>query len=281
MSTALYIHFYYTSYREIKQGALTMATNEELISQIKSGIHLKSNMYQLYIQNLTLLKSWSKKYIHIIGADEVLQECYIALHNAVKAFDAEKEYKFTTYLQKVIARHFSKITSTNKGLKLGENDKRLLMQYKALNEKAQNTTGKSINDNTACCLLCCSIRQLEYIKQYTELQHPISLDKPINNNTDDTVLISDILQSDTDIAQNYENNAVNEYLFKIWHYVHKLCNETEEKVLIQRFKKQLTYKQIGFINGFSLEQARQYEYKALKKLRNNPEIQKLIRELKE
>lgn len=100
VSTALYICFYYTSYREIKQGALTMATNEELIRQIKSGIYLESNMYQLYIQNLTLLKSWSKKYIHIIGADEVLQECYIALHNAVKAFDAEKEYKLQPICRK-------------------------------------------------------------------------------------------------------------------------------------------------------------------------------------
>lgn len=280
MSTALYIRFYYTSYQIIKQGVLTMATNEELINQIKRGIALEENMYQLYIQNLPLLKSWSKKYIHIIGADETLQECYIALHSAVYGFDTEKEYKFTTYLQKVIARHFSKITSTSKGLKLGEKDKKLLMEYKALNEKAQNTKGKSINDDKACCLLCCSIKQLEHIKQYTELQHPVSLDKPINDNTDDTVLISDILQSDTDIAQDYENNALNEYLFRIWRYVHKLCNETEEKVLIQRFKQQLTYKQIGFINGFSLEQARQYEYKALKKLRNNPEIQKLTKELK-
>lgn len=256
-----------------------MATNEELITRIQSGICVKSNMYQLYMQNITLLKIWSKKYISIIGADDVLQECYIALHSAAYGFDAEKEYKFTTYLQKVIARHFSRILSTNTGTKIGINDKKLLMEYKILNEKEQKTNGKPLSDNKACCLLGCSAEQLEHIKNYMELIHPISLDKPLNDNTDGNVFISDVLQSDTDIIQDYEDKAMKEYALKVWEHVHNICTEAEESVITQRYKDNLTLKQTGINNGFSLERARQYEQQTIRKLRQNKEMKRIAEEL--
>ena len=71
-----------------------MLTNEQLIHEIKCGRNVKSNMYLLYSQNITLLKRWSKGYINSFGADDVLQECYIALHKAVQTFDFKKEYKY-------------------------------------------------------------------------------------------------------------------------------------------------------------------------------------------
>lgn len=68
-------------------------TNEELIQEIKSNKNVQSNMYLLYSQNMPLIKQWSKKYISKFGEEDILQECYIALYQAVQSFEL-KGYKY-------------------------------------------------------------------------------------------------------------------------------------------------------------------------------------------
>ncbi|MDE5670378.1 MAG: hypothetical protein K2I14_02800 [Eubacterium sp.] len=111
-------------------------TNEELIQEIKSGQNVQSNLYLLYSQNMPLITYWSKKYINKFGEEDILQECYIALHQAVQSFEL-KGYKFTSYLQKCIITHLSRQLSNFTGLKFGDDDKRLLMEYISLNNQQQ------------------------------------------------------------------------------------------------------------------------------------------------
>ncbi|MCI9642261.1 MAG: hypothetical protein HFJ98_05660 [Eubacterium sp.] len=111
-------------------------TNEELIQEIKSNKNVQSNMYLLYSQNMPLIKQWSKKYISKFGEEDILQECYIALYQAVQSFEL-KGYKFTSYLQKCIITHLSRQLSNFTGLKFGDDDKRLLMEYISLNNQQQ------------------------------------------------------------------------------------------------------------------------------------------------
>lgn len=256
-----------------------MATNEELITLINDGISVKSNMYQLYNQNITLLNKWCKRYFSIFGKEDTLQECYIALHTAVKSFDVEKEYKFTTYLQKAVQTHFIRMLAINKGFKIGKNDKKLLVKYQSLKEKELKTNGNRLTDSKACCLLGCSDDDLKRIKQYFDLLHPVSMDAPINDDEENGSL-GDIISSDTDIMENYEDKAMQSYYAtELWDKVHSICTETEENVLLLRYKNNLTRKQVGNINGFSGERARQYEVKAFSKLKRNKDIKALAKEI--
>lgn len=253
-----------------------MATNEEIIRDIKNGLDVKSNMYQLYKQNLTLIKRWSSKYIHQSDVDDVLQECYIAMHNAVQGFDTEKEYKFTTYLKKVIDRHFSRELGAITGIKLNAEDKKLLMQYKTLNEKHLQTTGEPINERQACCLLHCKAEQLNQITQYTKLNSPICIDAPINDSITGSRYIADSISADIDIEKDYEESAMKEYSLKLWEFLHNICTDMEEIVIKQRFINEFTLKQVGINNNISYDQVRQYETQALQKLRTNQPLKKYI-----
>lgn len=179
-------------------------TNEEIIKEIAAGHNIQDNMYQLYSQNLTLLKKWSSKYILALGEDDVLQECYIALYNAVQGFDVDKGYKFTTFLQKAVKWHFSHILSCNNGVRIGINDRKLLVRYNALREKHYKEQGTQITIGQAADLLQCSAKDIERILQYKRLQQCSSLEAPVSLSDDMSIL--DILPSDIDISGDYEGS---------------------------------------------------------------------------
>ncbi len=243
-------------------------TNEELIQEIKNGQNVQSNMYLLYSQNIPLIKQWSKKYISKFGEEDILQECYIALHQAVRSFELDKGYKFTSYLEKCIITHLSRQLSNFTGLKFGDDDKKLLMEYISLNNQQQQAKGESISDYTACCKLHCSEKQLNRIKQYINLNSSKSLEEP----TGEGISISGIISDKTNIEQEYEEQDTKEYLKQIWNCVDNICDEQSANVISHRFRYGETLKQTGAALNKSPERIRTIEGKALKKLRNSREF---------
>ncbi len=245
-------------------------TNEELIQEIKSNQNVQSNLHQLYSKNMPLIEQWSKKYINKFGAEDILQECYIALHQAVQSFELNKGYKFTSYLQKCIITHLSRQSGNYTGVKLNADDKKLLMEYISLNNQQQQAKGESISDYTACCKLHCSEKQLNRIKQYMNLNSSKSLEEP----TGEGISISGIVPDKTNIEQEYEDQDTKEYLKQIWNCVDNICDAQSANVISHRFRYGKTLKQTGAALNKSPERIRTIEGKALKKLRNSNEFKK-------
>lgn len=150
------------------------------------------------------MKLWSKKYAKVLGDEDVLQECYIALHKAVQGFDESKEYKFISYLQKAVQTHLSRASNRSTNSKLGISDKRLLAQYIELNQQYQQKTGNNISLNQVIDLLHCSRKDIERISQYLSIQYCSSIDKPMGNGSDDDLNVIEVLPDKTDIEKDYE-----------------------------------------------------------------------------
>lgn len=242
-------------------------TNEELIQEIKSNQNVQSNMYQLYYQNLPLIEQWSNKYIKHYSSDDILQECYIALHQAVQTFEF-KGYKFTSYLEKCIMTHLSRQLSNFTGLKFGADDKKLLMEYISLNNQQQQAKGESISDYTACCKLNCSKQQLNRIKQYMNLNSSKSLEEP----TGEGISISGIVPDKTNIEQEYEEKETAAASSKLWDIVDNALDERSAKIIISRYRDCKTLTEVGREDNSSMENVRTIQHKALKKLRISPDI---------
>lgn len=240
-------------------------TNEEIIKDIQDGISVQENMYLLYSQNITLLKIWSKRYNAIIGEEDVLQECYIALHKAVQAFDLSMGYKFVTYLQSAVKTHFSRVSAKNSNTAINLKDKRLLAQYIELNKKEQQTAGCNISINKAADLLYCSEKDIQRILQYINLQNCASIDKPISNNADDKLNVAEVIPSKTNIEKDYEQQDSKEQLKQVWGYIGDICTDREQDIIKQHYKDNVTLTQLAINYGISLQRAGQIEEQALKK----------------
>lgn len=243
-------------------------TNEEIIQEIKSGRNVKGNMYQLYYQNLPLIEQWSRKYTNHFGAEDIMQECYIALHQAVQTFELDKGYKFTTYLQKCIITHLSRQSGNYTGIRLNADDKKLLMEYISLNNQQQQATGESISDYTACCKLGCSAEQLNRIKQYIMLNNSKSLEEP----TGEGISISGILPDKTNIEQEYEEKETAAGSLKLWDIIGNTLDAEPAKVITDRYRYNKSLEETGRGINKTIESVRQIQKKALKKLRFSPDI---------
>jgi RNA polymerase primary sigma factor len=95
-------------------------SNEELVKLIQSGVNQRDNMQRLYEQNIGFINSLIKQYsyachsynrharklnkidnetspIGVIEYNELLQEAFIGLCNAVKGYDESMDCRFLTY----------------------------------------------------------------------------------------------------------------------------------------------------------------------------------------
>lgn len=63
--------------------------NEQLVVRIQAGENVAENMLKLYNQNRGFLVVMAKKYQGIAEQEDLLQEGYIGLSEAVSRFDAE------------------------------------------------------------------------------------------------------------------------------------------------------------------------------------------------
>ena len=81
---------------DITKRVITM-TNEELVIRIQNHIDEADNMLQLWQQNTGLIATIAKKYSGYEDFDDLMQEGYIGLCNAVTAYNLEEGARFSTY----------------------------------------------------------------------------------------------------------------------------------------------------------------------------------------
>ena len=72
-------------------------TNEELVEQIQQGINVQKNLAILYEQNKGFIYKVVLPFMKYAEADDLLQEGYLGLHEAVYTYKPG-DSKFITYL---------------------------------------------------------------------------------------------------------------------------------------------------------------------------------------
>ena len=72
--------------------------NEELVTAIRNGADYQNNMERLYLQNKAIMFKTARRYEAFADIDDLMQEAYFALDNAVNMYDNTCGAKFTTYL---------------------------------------------------------------------------------------------------------------------------------------------------------------------------------------
>ena len=62
--------------------------NEELVLKIKNGDSVKGHLQLLYDKNITLIKNFIAPYTKYENEEDLLQESFFGLYNAVAGYDA-------------------------------------------------------------------------------------------------------------------------------------------------------------------------------------------------
>lgn len=246
-------------------------SNEELVEQIRKGINTSDNMGQLYEQNKGMICKIARRYSSRADIEDLMQEAYFGLYEAVKRYESAAEVKFMSYATYWILQSIQRYVENNaSSIRIPVHAQVLYGKYSKVVECFKEKHKRKPTDQEASRLLETSITVIQSMKKALyEVGNIDSLDQSIGGENDD-ILLSDsvvgLIGIENDIVdQIIEEDKKN----SLWGIVEENTSELENQVIVSRYKNDLTLEATGKEIGVSRERVRQMESKALKKLRTS------------
>lgn len=252
-------------------------TNEMIVARIRSGSSVTDNMQLMYENNLPLIKRFIKPYTTIEQTEDLLQEAYFGLWEAVQHYETSENVLFMTYagywIKQAIIRYIENCGSV---VRIPGHTRQKIARYKKTVEGLSQEYGRIPTDKEIADSLCISISEIKNIKSY--MQEVASLDSPFAE--DESLTLSDTLQADF----NLENNVIEEVYTEqskadLWGIVDDYTSKEQAEVLRKRYIENKTYREIAIENNVSLDRGRQIEQAGLRKLRMGKAKRKLLEKL--
>ncbi|MBE5734959.1 MAG: sigma-70 family RNA polymerase sigma factor [Clostridiales bacterium] len=213
----------------------------------------------LLLQNSPLIKSVIKRYIDKgIEYDDLYQLGSLGFLKAINNFDESHDVKFSTYAVPMIAGEVKRYLRDNGIIKVSRSVKSLNIQINKFisNYLEENNTSPNI-DIIASNF---DITPQEVIFAMESSRKPLSLFSVINDDTDNknTCIIDKIANDDA------ENEIDKMLLFKEL----KSLTNRDRKIILLRYFRDMTQKEIADVLGVSQVQVSRLESKILNKLRD-------------
>lgn len=249
-----------------------MLTNEELVKRIKQDIDASNSLGLLYEQNKRYILKIANKYRGYAEIDDLMQEGYMGLYEAVQRYESEYEVLFMSYAGYWIAQAIRRyIDNNSRSLRLPVHLHGLIYKYKKVVNAYKLQLGRKPTDKELCRYLEISFNRLKNLeKSIYEYGQIESLDKPLESSEDGSLLVGDSVSDNTDLENEVINNLLEQDLkTELWRIVKDNTTEEENRVIQYRFKNNLSLKATGENLGKTIEMARQIEAKALRKLRRS------------
>lgn len=250
-------------------------SNEELVERIRNGDHVTEHMQELYENNLPLIRQFIKPYTNYAEEQDLLQETYFGLHEAVWRYEPSKGVLFMTYAQYWIQHKIRQYIEHNGSvIRIPTAHRQKIARYQKTVQEFEKTYGRLPTDEEAAEYSMLPIADIQTAKFY--MQEVISLDAPLKSDDEwslaDTVADKRSLENDTvdKIYVEYQKS-------ELWAIVEKYTDKKQEQVIRQYYKEGKTLAQIARDTGMGLDETKQYKEKGLQRLRTG----KAGRELRE
>jgi RNA polymerase primary sigma factor len=241
-------------------------TNEQLVALIQAHENEAENMLALWQQNKGFVYKMAMKYQGYAEIEDLTQEGYIGLCNAVQHYNADQYNSFIHYaafwIKQVMIRYIDNCCSV---VRIPVNARNEILQYKKIYGEYRKYYGKEPTEREMRALLGVSLEKLEAIKKNGLAVTIRSLDEPLGD--EEELFLGDTVASDQDMEEDVikklDTAAMQESL---WKAVDNLDYDMAA-VLRKRYQDKMTLKEVGKSLGVSIERARQVERNAIRKLR--------------
>lgn len=244
-------------------------TNEQLVARIRAGENVGENMAQLYEQ--------VKRFIHVAAwryrdsgmVEDLEQEGFLALYDAVDGYDEAQGVRFLTYAEYWIRQRISRYLQMNgSSLRLPVHCKERIRQYKRLCSSFQLEHGREPSEQEITRLMCITLEQVREIKENACMARVGSLDAPVRgvDGGEDTT-VGDLVAAPADPTGDAVDRVQSVQLCAVlWECVDSLPGQ-QPAVIRQRYQGGMSLREIGEAQGTTAEAVRQIHAKALRELR--------------
>ena len=250
-------------------------SNEELVERIRNGYHVTENMQVLYENNLPLIKKFIKPYAYYEPEEDLLQEAYFGLWEAVRHYESSENVLFMTYARYWIKQSIQRYME-NSGyiLRISSAYRQKIARYKKTVQEFEQTYGHTPTDEEIADYSLLPLSEIQKIKTY--MQEIVSLDAPIK--ADEELSLADTVADDFSLEDDTVDKIFNEYQqSELWGIVERYTDNQQEQVIRKYYKEGKTLSEIARESGIGLERVRQYRAAGLRRLR----MSKSLREIRE
>lgn len=250
-------------------------TNEQLVIQLKAGIHTAEYMKQLWEQNRGMIGKIACKYKGYEDLEDLKQQGFLGLYDAVEGYNPDQGTSFITYatfwIQQSIQRYIDDCCGV---VRIPVHAKEKISQYKKVANQFQKWYGREATDKEMSLLLHISRKQLEQLKKDIQMGQIQSLDSFVLQE-DDGITIADLVSAADDVEETVLDRIQKEELKEVlWGIVDDL-GEDQADVIRARYQERRTLKGIAEKKNCAIEWVRQIEKKAMKRLRIPSRVNKL------
>lgn len=247
--------------------------NEKLVQQIQSGIEETMNLEQLYLQNRSFIYQQARKYSSYADIDDLMQEAYFGMCEAVKDFKSDKLVKFITYLSYHLQNAFRRYIDENVRIKRipGYMIERISKYKKIMADyQAKNCVPSDWSIRRS---LGITKKQLEDLRQVINEDNFISTSDIIPDT--ENLTLEDSIPDPFDMEEYTLDKVAREQADSmIWRIVEELGSQ-QAKVIVGRYRESATLQDLAKQMNLSTERIRAIERKALSILRYKQEIQEI------
>lgn len=254
-------------------------TNEELVILIQSKEDVRHNMGLLYQQNERFIYKVVLPYIKFLGStsldkEDLLQEAYFGLVEAVNRFDADSGNKFITYAKYWIKTKVHRyIENHGRAKRIPSYELQLVSKYNQIRKSFSNYNDREPTSNDYMTILRLSKKQLEALEKCMREMYCQSIHDPVHGA--DGIDLSDTIRD----TFNLEDTVLDDLCIEqdkaiIWGAIGEL-DSRYIAIMKCRYKDNMTRTKIAQQHGVCGSRIRQIESDALRKLRCNQQLKEL------
>lgn len=249
--------------------------NEQIVEEIKNGVSVTVNVERLYMDNLPLIKRFIKPYISYEPEEDLLQEAYLGLIEAIQHYETSENVLFMTYARYWIKQQVQRyIENYGSVIRMPSRCRQKIGRYKKSVQEYQQLYGKTPTDKDIADFMSISIDEIQRIRLYAA--DIWSIDSPVQDSEE--LYLADMLQSDSDLENSTVDKIYDEYQkIELWGIVERYTDNRQQEIIKQHFREGKTIAQIARESGQSFQTVKAQKDNGLRKLRTG----KANREIRE
>lgn len=242
-------------------------TNEQLVARIQAGEDTAENMLQLWRQNEGLIAKLAMRYQGYTELDDLKQEGYIGLCEAVRQYDPEQGASFISYaafwIRQAMRRYIDNYCDV---VRIPVHAREWIQKYHRAVKEYQKYYGTEPTERALCAMLKVSKEKLHLIQKDARMGQIDSLSRPTAGE-DEELTLADMVPSGEDMEEDVMKDLDTAVMEReLWLAVDDLPDNLPAVVRF-RYQDGRTLEQTGQNLGVSRNRIRELEQKAFRLLR--------------
>jgi len=247
-------------------------TNEQIVSEIRNGYSVTDYMQLLYESNLPLIKKFIKPYAAYEPMEDLVQESYFGLWEAVQHYETSANVRFMTYaeywIRQSVQRYLEKCGST---VRIPSHTRQKIARYKKAVQKLEQESGRAPTDNEIADKMRVPVGLLPELK--IQMQGVASLDTRLA----DSLTLSDTIQADFSLEDETIDKMYAEHSkSQLWGIVEHFTSNRENNIIREIFINNRTMAAVAREQGITIDRIRQIKEKGLRRLRTGKAKRELL-----